>query len=135
MAGGGSVHAVIALVALLLILAIAAGAPLLPAPILTYPRAATGAAPNTLGTRVSINGRAITFNSLRCVDIPAKSSRRGGSKKVQVAWTPAGAPAACSEIRLFSKPGCKGTPVDSLLHGRQRARKIAKPLKSVRCII
>ncbi|CAI5968997.1 unnamed protein product [Closterium sp. NIES-64] len=122
MAGGGSVHAVIALVALLLILAIAAGA-------------ATGTAPNTLGTRVSINGRAITFNSLRCVDIPAKSSRRGGSKKVQVAWTPAGAPAACSEIRLFSKPGCKGTPVDSLLHGRQRARKIAKPLKSVRCII
>ncbi|CAI5962708.1 unnamed protein product [Closterium sp. NIES-64] len=120
MAGGGSVHAVIALVALLLILAIAA---------------ATGAAPNTLGTRVSINGRAITFNSLRCVNIPPKSSRRGGSKKVQVAWTPAGAPAACSEIQLFSKPGCKGTPVESLLHGRQRARKIAKPLKSVRCII
>ncbi|CAI7850744.1 unnamed protein product, partial [Closterium sp. NIES-54] len=123
----GSVNGVITLIALLLTLVIAAGA-------------ASGAAINTVGTRVSINGRAITFNSLRCVNInippkAPKSARRGGGKQVQVAWTQAGAPAACREIRFFSKPGCKGTPVGSLMHGRQRARKIAKPLKSVRCII
>ncbi|CAI5486353.1 unnamed protein product [Closterium sp. Naga37s-1] len=71
-----------------------------------------------VGTRVSINGHAITFSSLRCVDIPAKSAR--GRQKVQVAWTRPHDDADCSKIQFFSKPG---------------AKTIAKAAKSVRCII
>ncbi|CAI5458036.1 unnamed protein product [Closterium sp. Yama58-4] len=108
---GASVNGVITLVALFLILVVAAGP-------------ASGAALNTVGTRVSINGRAITFNSLRCVDIlPAKGPR---------------APAAEAARRRCSLLSSVVSlmPCDPLfLCLWNRARKIAKPLKSVRCII
>ncbi|CAI5514578.1 unnamed protein product, partial [Closterium sp. Naga37s-1] len=78
--------------------------------MLSDPTTTTGAAGDDtqdaqlqVGTRVSINGRAITFNSLRCVDIPPKAA--GGSKKVQVAWSQPQAPAACTKIQFFSGPG------------------------------
>ncbi|CAI5509254.1 unnamed protein product, partial [Closterium sp. Naga37s-1] len=118
-----------------------AHAPMVTDPITTGP--ASGAALDAqlqVGTQVRIKNRPFTFNSLRCIDINipakgAKSARHGGGKKVQVAWTRAGTPAACREIRFFSKPGCKGSAVGTVMQGRQRARKIARPVKSVRCII
>ncbi|CAI5969009.1 unnamed protein product [Closterium sp. NIES-64] len=86
-----------------------------------------------VGTRVSINGHAITFSSLRCVDIPAKSAC--GRQKVQVAWTRPHADADCSKIQFFSKPGCKQRALDTLVRGSHGAKTIAKAAKSVRCII
>ncbi|CAI7854168.1 unnamed protein product [Closterium sp. NIES-53] len=82
-----------------------------------------------IGTRMTINGRSLTFNALRCAAIPAGKTRR-----VQVSWQKEGE-ADCTAIQFFKSPKCTGKAVDTVAQGKQRSKPLRRAVTSARCII
>ncbi|CAI5978722.1 unnamed protein product [Closterium sp. NIES-64] len=79
-------------------------------------------APARIATQMTINGRPFSFESRRCVNIPAMP----GAVKARVKVSPqqgsdAGNAAACRAIRFFQDPACTGQTLDLLpIIGTQR---------------
>ncbi|CAI7737766.1 unnamed protein product [Closterium sp. NIES-54] len=73
-------------------------------------------APASIATQMTINGRPFSFESRRCVNIPAMP---GAVKaRVEVSWqqgSDAGNAAACRAIWFFQDPACTGQALDFLL--------------------
>ncbi|CAI5519646.1 unnamed protein product [Closterium sp. Naga37s-1] len=82
-----------------------------------------------IGTRMTINGRSLTFNALRCAAIPAGKTRR-----VQVSWQQEGE-ADCTAIQFFKSPKCTGKAMDTVAQGKQRSKPLRRAVTSARCII
>ncbi|CAI5458015.1 unnamed protein product [Closterium sp. Yama58-4] len=112
-----------AVLALLVVIAVIAASPLVS-------QATAAASASVVGTRMKISSRALTFNALRCVAIPAS----GGNRSVQVTWQQ-GNKTACTEIQFFNSSKCTGKTVDTLAQGEQRSTSLSKAVKSARCII
>ncbi|CAI5493737.1 unnamed protein product, partial [Closterium sp. Naga37s-1] len=92
-------------------------------------------APARIATQMTINGRPFSFESRRCVNIPAMP---GAMKaRVEVSWqqgSDAGN-AACGAIRFFQDPGCSGQTLDFLpIMGAQSAKYIPGVVTSALCL-
>ncbi|CAI5493732.1 unnamed protein product [Closterium sp. Naga37s-1] len=74
-----------------------------------------------IGTTMVINGRAFSFSSRRCVNLPAMSPSQ--TTRVVVPWKLASTSgkAVCRAIRFFQDPACKGQTLDGVFtSGQQR---------------
>ncbi|CAI5462135.1 unnamed protein product [Closterium sp. Yama58-4] len=126
--GKGKPAAVLALLAVIVVIA---GSPLRASSQAADAASSKAASEDdqVVGTRMTINGRSLTFNALRCAAIPAG----GGTRRVQVSWQQEGE-ADCKAIQFFKSPKCTGKAMDSVAQGKQRSKPLRKAVKSARCI-
>ncbi|CAI5493821.1 unnamed protein product, partial [Closterium sp. Naga37s-1] len=91
-----------------------------------------------LGVKMTLSGRPVTFKPpLFCAAIPATAA------DLQVVWQQpqprkaASAPATgpCTTIQFFQSRGCSGKAIDTLVNGDESSKKLAKGVKSARCVI
>ncbi|CAI5483158.1 unnamed protein product [Closterium sp. Yama58-4] len=114
---------------------------------LPQPSRAVGVAtaPASIATQMTINGRAFTFESRRCVNIPAMpgatkarvevSQQQQQQQQGSDAGSDAVSAAACGAIRFFQDPGCSGQALDFLpVMGAQSVKYIPGVVTSALCL-
>ncbi|CAI5978716.1 unnamed protein product [Closterium sp. NIES-64] len=125
MGNGKAVRALLAIVAVI--------AACLPQPSLA---AEIPSAPARIATQMTINGRPFSFESRRCVNIPAMP----GAVKARVEvsrqqGSDAGNAAACRAIRFFQDPACTGQTLDLLpIIGTQSVKYVPGVVTSALCL-
>ncbi|CAI7921111.1 unnamed protein product [Closterium sp. NIES-53] len=124
----GNGKAVLALLAIVAVIAACLPQPSLAAEIVS--------APASIATQMTINGRPFSFESRRCVNIPAMP---GAVKaRVEVSWqqgSDAGNAAACRAIRFFQDPACTGQALDFFpIMGTQSVKYIPGVVTSALCL-